>query len=284
MNQLAAWLGQKFPGKLLVGLAYRLTSTVPSFPLEKNIVVYANYHLSELPYYIASPNGQPSLLDHWLAAAPHFGNHEWYEGEGFILPRIYSGYWSQFLQLLTRHFSSVFMHAEAYPNWGFDGPKYYIMSKMWWDPQADPQALTKQFCDDLFGPAAPAMFNYFTQAEALWTQLDDTDGPKRKIDVWYNQFTTTPASRLMIQHCQDFLEQAAAAAQTADQQARVALFAKCFAFSESLFKLAEEPDNTTLHDQAVAQARDLAQDPWTVYNPDFLLSAIQAIYHDPAKK
>jgi len=284
MNQLAAWMKQKLPGKLLMGLAYRLTSTVPAFPLEDNIVVYTNYHLSELPYYTESAPGQPTLLDQWLVAAPHFGNHEWYEGAGYVMPRIYSGYWSQFLRILARRYASVFMHAEAYPNWGFDGPKYYIMARLWWDPQLDPQALTRQFCDDLFGPAAPAMFQYFSKLEDLWRQLDSTDGPKRKIDVWYNQFSTSYSSRLMIQHCRDLLQQATSLAQTTEQQARIALFAKCFSFSECLFNLAAQPDSVALHDEAVRQTRDLAKDPWTVFSPDNLTQAIVAIYHDPAKK
>jgi hypothetical protein len=284
MNQLAAWLKQKFPTKLLVGLAYGPTVTTPAFPLADNIVVYANLHLSELPWYRDPQSGPPAILDQWLAVAHHFGNHEWYEGDGFLLPRIYSGYWSQFLRELAQHYPSVYMHAEAYPNWGFDGPKYYIMAKMWWDPQADPRALTRQFCDDLFGPAAAPMDQYFAQVEALWMQLDDMDGTKRKLDGWPNQFITTSASRLMIQRCHDFLQQAVAAAQTDDEKKRVALFAQCFAFSESLFKLAAQPGDEALHRQAVALAEDLAKDPWTVYDPNRLTQAIAAIYQDPAKK
>ena len=284
MNQLAAWMKTQFPSKLLVGLAYGPTAATPSFPLADNVVVYTNLHLSELPIYTGSPQGESSILDQWMAVAHHFANHEWYEGEGFALPRIYSGYWSQFLRILARHYPSVYMHAEAYPNWGFDGPKLFVMAKMWWDPQTDPQSLTRQFCNDMFGPAAPAMDQYFTHAEALWTQLDYTDGPKRKLDYWAVQFTTTPASRRLIQDCHAALATAAAAAQTDNQKARIALFAKCFAFSECLFNLAAQPADETLHDQALAMAADLAKDKWTVYNPDNLPQAIQAVYHDPAKK
>ncbi len=284
MNQLAGWLREKFPGKLLIGLAYGPTGATPAFSLADNIVVYTNLHISELPLYVSAPAGQLSILDQFLAVAHHFGNHEWYEGDGFALPRIYSDHWAQFLRTLAQHYPSVYMHAEAYPNFGFDGPKYYIMAKMWWNPQADPRALTRQFCDDLFGPAAPAMDQYFEQVEALWTQLDSVEGPKRKIGAWSNQFITTPASRSLIQHCDDFLKQAAATAQTDDQKSRVALFAKCFTFSESLFALAAQPSDAALHAQSVALAQDLIKDPWTIYNPASLTQAIEATYHDPAKK
>ena len=290
MNQLAAWLKEKFPNKLLVALAYAPTSTAPSYKIADNIVVFTNLHLSELPYYLDTPGKPPAALSQWLAVAKHFGNHEWYEGIGFLLPRFYSGYWSQFLRLLTKHFDSTFMHAEGYPNWGFDGPKYYFLAKMWWDPQADPKALTRQFCDDLFGPAAKAMNDYFTQLEALWIQLDLTDGPRRRLTVYDGQFGTTPASRALIEQCHHALQQAAAAAQTDEQKQRVALFAKCFAFSESLFDLAAKPTDAALHDHAVALAQDLAKDKWAFYIPaapeqpiDAPMKAIQAIYKGPVK-
>ncbi|HTB64322.1 MAG TPA: DUF4838 domain-containing protein, partial [Opitutales bacterium] len=284
MNQLAVWMKQKFPDKLLLGLAYNSTMNVPSFPLEENILVFTVMHLSEFPGYTASTNGQLSVLDTWLAKAHHFGQHEWYEGNGYAMPRIYSGYWSQFMRALAKHYSSAYMHAEGYPNWGYDGPKFYILTQMWWNPQADPVALTRQFCNDMFGPAAKPMADYFTHAEALWTQLDDNEGPKRKIGIWYNQFNTTPTSRQMIQHCHDDLQLAAAAAQTDDEKQRVALFAKCFAFSESVFQLAAKPTDETLYATAVAQAQELAKDKFAIYDPVQLTDAIQAYHKDPVKK
>jgi hypothetical protein len=246
--------------------------------------VFTNLHLSELPLYTTASAGQQSMLDQWLKVAHYYANHEWYEGDGYLLPRIYSDYWSQFLQKLAAHIPSAYMHAEGYANWGFDGPKYYVLSRMWWDPQLDPQKLTSQFCEDLFGPAAPAMKTYFIQIEALWRQLDDIDGPKRKIDGWSNQFITTPASRAIIARCHDALQQATATAQTDEQKQRVALFAKCFAFSESLFDLAEAPTDEARYNHAVDLAKNLSTDKWAVYNSATPMEAITAIYKGPIKK
>ncbi len=89
----------------------------------------------------------------------------------------------------------------------------------------------------------------------------------------------------MLAQCDDELKMAAAAAQSPEEKQRVALFARCFAFSESLFDLAAKPTDETLRDRAVALAQDLAKDPWTFYVPaapkqpvDHALEAIQAIY------
>ncbi|HVU37203.1 MAG TPA: DUF4838 domain-containing protein [Opitutales bacterium] len=283
MNQLAAWLAEKFPSKMLVGLAYGPTRGVPAFKLAGNIVAFAVLHVAEPPEPMPAP-GQLSFLDQWLAAAAHFSNHDWYEGDGYLLPRIYSDLWSQFLRSLSARESSAYMHAEAYPNWGFDGPKIYVMAKMWWNPQADPRALTRQFCADMFGPAAQPMDAYFLELEALWMQLDYVDGPRRKLNLWSNQFVTTPVSRAMIQRCHDLLAQAGNLAQTDDQKKRVALFAQCFAFSESLFALAEKPADEGLYTHAVALADELSKNKWAFYNPAKPLQAIQALYKGPAKK
>ncbi len=284
MNQLATWLSEKFPGKLLIGLAYGPTREPPSFKLADNIVAFAVFHLGEFPGYITPWDAPVPALDRWLAVAKHFGDHDWYEGDGYLIPRIYSDMWSQFLRLLAARESSAFMHTEAYPNWGFDGPKIYVMAKMWWNPQADPRALTRQFCDDMFGPAAQPMDAYFLEIEALWNQLDIVDGPKRKLNSWSTQFKTTPTSRAMIQRCHDLLAQAGNLAETDDQKKRVALFAQCFAFSESLFALAEKPADEGRYTHAVALADELSKNKWAFYNPAKPLQAIQALYKGPAKK
>ncbi len=283
MNQLAEWMHEAFPGKFLVGLAYLPTRAAPTFKLADNIMVFTVFHLGELAAYTASNNGQPSLLDAWLAATPHLANHDWYEGDGYLFPRIYSQQWSQYLRVLAAHESFAYMHAEAYPNWGFDGPKFYILAKMWWDPSLDPRGLTRQFCADMFGPAAEPMFLYFEEWEKLWTELDLKEGPLRKLALWNTQFKTTLASRSMLLHCQDLLTQAAALAQTSEQQARVALFAKCFAFSQSLFALQEDPGNKALHQHAVELANELIKDPWALYNTANAAEAIKIISKDPPK-
>jgi hypothetical protein len=80
------------------------------------------------------------------------------------------------------------------------------------------------------------------------------------------------------------LQQAAEVAQTPEQQQRIALFAKCFAFSESLFAIAENPKDEALYNRAVALAGELVKDKWTVYNPAQPMQAIRAIYKGPVKK
>jgi hypothetical protein len=245
INKLALSLLQKAPGKRLVCLAYGPTRFPPTFKLPDNVVVFTNLHIGELPAdgFLVKDASGASPLDRWLAVANHFGNHDWYQGSGYLIPRIYSNYNAQFMRALKQSASDAYMHTECYPNWGLDGPKLWVLTRLWWDPTLDPAALTTQFCDDLFGPAAKPMNDYFNLLETLWTQLNITDGPERKLMRWDSQFRTSPASMAIIAQCRKHLDQALLQAQNDPlARKRITLFSDCFGFSERLFTLAASVD------------------------------------------
>jgi len=278
MNQLGAWMMEAFPEKLLVGLAYGPTSAAPQFKLSTNIVAYTVMHIGEIDGYLDAVKGKPAILNQWLDVAHHLGNHDWYEGDGYLIPRIYSGYWSRYMKALAANLPDAFIHCEAYPNWGLDGPKFYIAAKLWWDPKADPKTLTSQFCQDMFGPAAFAMRDYFTKVEDLWVLLDEVDGPKRKIGGWQNQFLTTPTSRSLIAACRASLNEAEMAGGTSEQKDRIMFFSRSFALSESLFALAASPSDAALHQKALHIAQEIAKLPMAVNDPTQPEKAIEEIF------
>jgi hypothetical protein len=229
------------PGKKLVCLAYALTRFPPEQKLPPNIVVFTNYHVAELPTEgIATPGKTPleGWLEPWLKVTEHFGNHDWYQGSGYLLPRIYSGYWSVFLRALKTKVKDPYMHVECYPNWGLDGPKLWVLTRLWWDPSQDPDKLTQQFCDDMFGPGALPMAAYFRKLEDLWGQIDITDGPERKLNRWTSQFNSSPTSRKMIGEAREFLDQTLKTDMNEAQRSRVLFFSDCFGLTERFFALA----------------------------------------------
>jgi hypothetical protein len=56
---------------------------------------------------------------------------------------------------------------EMLPVWNFD-PKAWLAARLLWNPQASPDDLIEGFCRDMFGPAAPAMRQYFAMLEDAW--------------------------------------------------------------------------------------------------------------------
>ena len=237
MNAVASRLETTQPGRKILGLAYGNTASLPPFPLHENIIVFTNLHVSE---FIA--DGISGALAGWLTVTEHYGNHEWAHGIGFFIPRIYTGFFQQFMQQLADSgVDGQWQHMEGYPNWGLDGLKLYVMGRLWWDPHADLPALWGQICDDLFGPAAAPMRGYFETLEALWTALDNTEGPERKLFKWSNQFVTSPATYAQVQQCRAYLDEAAALAETDAQKQRIALISRTFRVSEYLFDGAAMP-------------------------------------------
>jgi hypothetical protein len=248
IRPLAERLAQEFPDKYLVALAYAGTRFPPSEPLPDNVVVFTNFHIAEYATYadqvkeVEKAGGKASDIeggpDHWLSLVEHYGNHDWYQGSGYLMPRSYSGNWREYLQRVKAGAKDAFMHVETYPNWGFDGHKYYILSRMLWNPDLDPKALSKQMCVDLFGPAAGPMEEYFDLQESLWLQLNHTEGPERKLASWDRAYVTTETSRQMIKRARQLLDEAAKLAGTPEQKARVELYSDCFAIAEMMFDMA----------------------------------------------
>jgi hypothetical protein len=286
MAQVAQWMLEAHPGKRLVGLAYGPTRMPPSFRLPDNVTPFTNLHIGQLPtdHLVTAPAGETPMVDQWLAVAGHLGNHDWYQGSGYLLPRLYSGYWVQFLRTLQQRLPRTYQHIECYPNWGVDGPKLYILTRLLWDPQLDPQVLLRQYTDDMFGPASSAMFDYFVQLEQLWTQLNITDGPERKLGRWATQFNTSEASRAMLARCRHLLDQATAQVQSDEQRQRLALLERSFAFSHLLFQMAAAPGpDEALRDQALTLATELKDNRRAFRSPAEPLAAVKALHWEKVK-
>lgn len=270
IRPLAERMKKEFPNKLLVALAYAGTTYPPEDPLPDNVAVFTNFHIAEYLAYeqevaaIEAKGGNASDLetgpDRWLSLVKHYGNHDWYQGSGYLMPRSYSGNWHRYLQRVKSGAEDALMHVETYPNWGFDGHKYYILARMLWNPSLNPEQLTKEMCQNLFGPAAPAMENYFFTMEELWNLLDVLEGPERKLAAWDRAYTTTPQSRKLVAQARESLDKAATLAADPLQKQRITLFSECFSIAEMMFDLAswQEFDEAKL-EAYDKQAREIVE-------------------------
>lgn len=288
MAKVGDRMAVEFPGKRLVGLAYGPSRFPPATRLPDNVTAFTNFHIAELPIDgILDPKGdQAPLLDQWMNVVSHMGNHDWYQGSGYIMPRIYTGYWKRFLKAMRDRLDGAYIHVECYPNWGLDGPKYYILSRMLWNPDVDANAMLARMCSELFGPAGDAMLRYFTTAERLWMQLNIADGPERKLMAWGSQFRTTPESMAMIDACALALDDAAARAATDDQKQRVALFFDSFAVSRALFAMiaAGQPDDD-LYQKTMQLASSLtARHQLVAQHPQRFAEATKAVHWEMIKR
>lgn len=52
-------------------------------------------------------------------------------------------------------------------HWATQGLNYYVLAKLLWNPQADPDAIVDDYCKTGFGPAAPEIREYFSEIQKL---------------------------------------------------------------------------------------------------------------------
>lgn len=254
LNQLAERLEKRLPeydisnDKVLIGMAYSEVRMAPPFKLHRNVMAYPVFTVGDLLIdKVMEPEGVDGV---WRKAASQMGQYDWAQGDGYYIPRLYGG-------LATRLFNADHVYtlatAETYPNWGLDGPKYWMLVKIWDNPGADAKKLYEQFCADMFGPAQKEMLEYFLGLEELWISMDND--AERKLFKWVNQFNLRPPQQEMVRAARERLNKAAALAETPDQKKRVELFSKTFRLSEMIFDVANA---ATLEAARVAELRKYA--------------------------
>ena len=167
-NRVAAEVEKTNPGKQLGCLGYSVLQSVPagSTKLHPSILPYLTLDSAQLfdPVVLAKVRER---LNRWASLANQLGIYEYAYGTGFMVPRLYNRFLLENVQ--ERYgVKAVGFYAEDYPNWGLDGPKYWLLCKMLWDPDQAPEALADDLYLHLFGPVAPVMRAYFELLEEAW--------------------------------------------------------------------------------------------------------------------
>jgi hypothetical protein len=282
---------ERFVGKGVLGYAYANTRLGPSFVLPPNVIVVSNLHTSELQGDAEPICGQ---TDAFLERATEYGNHFWMQGAGYLIPRVFTNQFAAFVANMSRWpVDARFAQFEVYPNWGLDGPKMWIASRVLWDPSVDPAVLRREFAFDMFGEeAGPDIDAYFACLEDAWIRLNHLDGietgmtSERKMgnansSSWDRQFGTTETSRAVLAECRGHLDDAGSHALSERQRQRLATFDKAFRVSEYLFEIERlreaRIDNNALADEALAfVTREIGSDISVVASPHLIPIAINA--------
>ena len=165
------------------------------------------------------------------AGGPHIGMYEYLFGWGYLIPRIYTSNMAEGLRFFNKLNGDGF-YAEAAPNWGLDGPKLWILEKLLWNPKLDEKKLLTQWCDALFGKAAPAMRKYFQFLESAWMNQKPSNnrrggyrlmGPQYKKEQFTEIFTPEVCEKAW-----KILEKAEKAAKSEITKKRIAFFKNTF--------------------------------------------------------
>ena len=269
LNRVAERLEARHPDNQVVGLVYSDVRMPPPFKLHRNVIAWMVFKMSDIVIdkRFADLGAKDSYVRAWAEAASAIGHHDWFHGHGFLIPRIYTGYIQRtFLQFERLGAPIRFAYAECYPNWGLDGPKCYLLARLWWDPRTDVEAELTRFCDDLFGKAAGPMHRYFALLEDLYCNHMNRR-IEQKLFRWERQFACPEGERVLFRHCRQLLDQALRAADDERARRRIELFSKTFRYAELLVEIgsAKTVSKAKLDHVRRYAAEVIAPDPMTVF-------------------
>lgn len=246
MNELADSFSVELPGKTIVYVLYSQVAGTPYVKLRENILPITVYQISNS---IADKTTQDSLLNKMSSVMNVIGNHDWAQGGGFIIPRIYSKLLDSFiLKYQSNNIHINFAALEMYPNWGLDGIKYYEMAKIYDNPYINVDSLRLKFCNDMFGNVSSLMKEYFDCLENISTSMaNDTSVPERKMYNYFSQVNLNIANFTLVDSARSLLNEALHNS-TGEINQRVQFFSTSFKISEGAFNLYKDYSDSASSD------------------------------------
>ncbi|MBR3924285.1 MAG: DUF4838 domain-containing protein, partial [Kiritimatiellae bacterium] len=125
---------------------------------------------------------------------------------------------------------------------GMEGPVYYLFGRLIDDPDANPNAVVKEYCDRAFGPAGDSMVEFFNTLDRrlMAADLMENKGseygsalPQNPLDLLAFIYTPETAAKM-----DATLTVAEGLAETSKQKTRLALVRKEFDYARNLGKVA----------------------------------------------
>jgi hypothetical protein len=180
VNQAAAAVAEKYPQTRIGCYAYSAYSQPPSFKLHPNVFVQATTAYRRTDLTLAEQ------LDGFKKAGCRAGIREYFSvyqwdwdakpPKGKLSPAKIGEQMKRYHELGVEAIG-----AESSNNWAPRGLSYYLAAQLMWDVNADTKALTRDFFDTAFGPAAAPMERYYkhwygsalTEDEPATGELDD---------------------------------------------------------------------------------------------------------------
>lgn len=165
-NRAAAMLAKEFPDKLLCGHAY---GTWRNPPLREKLA--DNVMISYVGFYdrYYSDDSRARARRDWTewsarASKLHIRPNVLHSGYGMM--GIYIHKLAEDIRYLRTLGVQGFYWDKLLHRWASQGLNYYALARLLWDPDADMDALLRDYCECGFGPAARAMEAYYRDVEA----------------------------------------------------------------------------------------------------------------------
>jgi hypothetical protein len=186
LNEVARRIRQVHPNLKIGTYAYFFTSTPPRVPLEDNIRVYfCPYVRKDQRSPLSAPinNHWWWRLEAWAKATPNVVMREYYGIENGYRPLAETvafdlrSYVERGVQEYTSELNpdeSILRNSKVYgggDEWDFMAMEYWIINRLYWNPNQDVEQLRKYYLRRTYRAAAPAMEKFFGTMRVRWYQL-----------------------------------------------------------------------------------------------------------------
>jgi len=164
LNQVAQRLAPEFPDRFISTYAYQWTEDTPTFPVAPNVLPFLTADRSQ--WFDAGYRSEDQdLIRRWLAAGPRvLGLYDYYYGAPYVVPRPTLYAVREPIPFAYDAGARAF-YAEAFPNWGLDGPKLWLAAQLLWAPRQDSERLLDDYYTRYWREAAEPMRRFFALSE-----------------------------------------------------------------------------------------------------------------------
>ena len=196
-NEVAGRVGQKYPEKKLLVLAYIDYSEPPDSirPVASVVPFLCHYAPADYSRPVADPSSEANrqfneLLRRWVAISP----------DVMIYSYVTKGMWWRLPRPVLRPFAAdvKYYHQlginryycqSSLSDWAADGPLYYVIARLLWDPTADPHVIADEWIRGMFGPAATEMATFYQAVEqsVRATGKSYSDDPPNQVPGLYDR-------------------------------------------------------------------------------------------------
>ncbi len=85
-------------------------------------------------------------------------------------------------------------------DWALDGPLYYVIARLLWEPAADPQAIADEWTQNMFGPAAAEMKTYYAavRQSVVSTGASYSDDPLNQVPGLFDRVELDQAMAALV--------------------------------------------------------------------------------------
>ncbi|MFW6106640.1 MAG: DUF4838 domain-containing protein [bacterium] len=190
-NELARKLKARYPERddlYVTASTYGPATTPPvRTELEDNLIVSAVGH-----FPTTTPEARQTQKNHWRqwsrrAPAIRYRPNLWYWGGGLWgWPEVPLTRTIEDFRFLADHGAIGMFVDSTWENWATQGPMYYLMAQLAWDPQQDGEALLADYYHRGFGEAAKDIEQYWTMMERANEALMRSPGVRTGSSGRYN--------------------------------------------------------------------------------------------------